>query len=94
MADTDGIGLDGVSEAWLHDQWSLWNDVARRGGHDHWSDVLWAVGSDGKARRVEPSIQLLAHGVPARVGKLRAFGNAIVPQVAAQVMMSFLESVQ
>jgi len=60
----------------------------------HWGRTLWAVGSDGKARRIEPSIQLLAHGVPARVGKLRAFGNAIVPQVAAQVMMSFLESVK
>jgi DNA (cytosine-5)-methyltransferase 1 len=60
----------------------------------HWGHALWATGSDGKARRVEPSIQLLAHGVPARVGKLRAFGNAIVPQVAAQVMMSFLESVK
>jgi hypothetical protein len=25
----------------------------------------------------------LAHGIPARVGKLRAYGNSIVPQVAA-----------
>ena len=71
--------------------------VSRRGGEEHsnhWGDALWAVGSDGKARRVEPSIQLLAHGVPARVGKLRAFGNAIVPQVAAEVMCAFLESMQ
>jgi DNA (cytosine-5)-methyltransferase 1 len=29
-------------------------------------------------------IQPLAHGVPARVAKLRAAGNAIVPQVAAE----------
>jgi DNA (cytosine-5)-methyltransferase 1 len=38
---------------------------------------------DGKARRVEPGTFPLAHGVPARVGKLRAYGNAICPQTAA-----------
>jgi DNA (cytosine-5)-methyltransferase 1 len=52
----------------------------------------WIVGADGKARRVEPGIRLLAHGVPARVGKLRAFGNAIVPQLAAEVIGAYLDA--
>ena len=39
--------------------------------------------ADGKARRLEPGTFPLAHGVPNRVGKLRAYGNAIVPQEAA-----------
>ena len=57
----------------------------------HWSDGRFVVGTDGKARRVEPSIRLLAHGVPARVGKLRAYGNAIVPQVGAEVIGAYMD---
>jgi hypothetical protein len=34
---------------------------------------------------------LLAHGVPARVVKLRALGNAIVPQVAAKFIEAYME---
>lgn len=49
-----------------------------------WDDLKWLPCSDGKARPVKPGIFPLAHGVPARVGKLRAAGNAIVPQVAAE----------
>jgi DNA (cytosine-5)-methyltransferase 1 len=40
--------------------------------------------TDGKARPVEPGTFPLAHGIPGRVGRLRAYGNAIVPQVAAE----------
>lgn len=56
-----------------------------------WVGAEWLRGADGKARRFEPSIRLLAHGVPARVGKLRAYGNAIVPQVAAEVIGAYME---
>jgi DNA (cytosine-5)-methyltransferase 1 len=47
---------------------------------------------DGKARRVEPGTFPLAHGVSGRVGLLRGYGNAIVPQVAAEFIQAAIES--
>jgi DNA (cytosine-5)-methyltransferase 1 len=41
-------------------------------------------GSDNGQGPTQSIIQPLAHGVPGRVAKLRAAGNAIVPQVAAE----------
>jgi DNA (cytosine-5)-methyltransferase 1 len=49
-----------------------------------WSDLEWLPCTDGKARPTRPGLFPLAHGVSARVGKLRAAGNAIVPQIAAE----------
>ena len=52
----------------------------------------WIIGHDGKARRVEPSIRLLADGIPARVGKLRALGNAIDPRPAAAFITAYMQA--
>ena len=60
-------------------------------GMDAWSSAVWLPCLDGKARRAEPGIFPLAHGVPGRVGRLRGYGNAIVPQVAAQFISAFAE---
>jgi len=57
------------------------------------SETFWASSVsipclDGKARRIGPGIMPLANGIPARVGKIRAFGNAIVPPIAAKFIMA------
>jgi len=59
---------------------------------DYWSNSVWLPCLDGKARRTQPGLHPLAHGVPARVGRLRAYSNAIVPPLAAQFILASLEA--
>lgn len=54
-----------------------------------WSDADWLGCRDGKFRPVESGAFPLANGIPARVGRLRGYGNAIVPQVAAEFIKAF-----
>ncbi len=67
--------------------------VAARPGplHGFWRAADWLLCRDGRWRPVEPGTQPLAHGIPGRVGRLRAYGNAIVPQEAAEFVASFLD---
>jgi len=59
-----------------------------------WGAADWLFCRDGKWRPVEPGTFPLAHGLPARMGRLRAYGNAIVPQVAAAFIDAFQEAVK
>ena len=68
-------------------------EVAGRGEAGAWTDTTWLPCTDGKARPTQPGIHPLAHGSTARVGRLRAYGNAIVPQVAAAFVTAFLGAV-
>lgn len=57
-----------------------------------WSPADWIACRDGKVRPVEPGAFPLAHGATARVGRVRAYGNAIVPQVAATFIQAVMEA--
>ena len=57
-----------------------------------WRDVEWLPCADGKARPTQPGIHPLADGIPGRVGQLRAYGNSIVPALAAEFVRAFMET--
>ena len=80
--------LEGTEEAQGRQSESL------QPGRTAWANYELLPCLDGKARRIEPGTFPLAHGVPARVGRLRGYGNAIVPQVAAQFIGAFAEAVK
>ena len=56
-----------------------------------WEVVEFIGCADGKSRPTQPGLFPLAHGVSARVGRLRGYGNAIVPQTAAEVIRAYME---
>lgn len=55
-----------------------------------WSGADWIFCRDNKWRPVKPGVEPLAHGVSGRVGALQAYGNAIVPHVAAEVIRAYM----
>jgi len=70
-----------------------------------WSDAEWIDCSDGRSRPAQPGSFPLAYGLPermgrggsmearARVGELRGYGNAIVPQVAAEWIGAVMDTI-
>ena len=60
-------------------------------GENGWQSIEWLPCADGKARPTQPGIHPLADGLPGRVGQLRAYGNAIVPSLAAEFVRAFME---
>lgn len=59
-----------------------------------WAGPDWVPCRDGKLRPVEPGSFPLAHGASARVGRLRAYGNAIVSEVAATFIKAVMQSLE
>ncbi len=86
VADSSSKGLQGYRESGEQPIPEGWEGTER---------YAWTSSSiycrDGKSRRIptEPAFFPLAHGIPARVVRLRGYGNAIVPQVAAEFVKAY-----
>lgn len=88
MADTDSNGRQSRSKATENNGYG--NSF---NADDFWSDSKWIKCRDGRNREIpaEPSFFPLANGIPSRMGRLRGYGNAIVPQVGAIFIKAFME---
>lgn len=65
-------------------------EAGRSGSANAWAKSEIIGCADGKSRRIEPGTFPLAHGAPNRLGRLRGYGNAIVPQVAAEFIRAYM----
>jgi DNA (cytosine-5)-methyltransferase 1 len=97
MADREGgnAGAEGLQRSGQHGL--VAQDAGARDGlggpgqvNGRWRAADWLLCRDGKWRPVEPGTFPLAHGAPARVGRLRAYGNAIVAEEAAEFIGAYL----
>lgn len=88
-----GGAIGDSEEGWTSGRGTSGSDNATNSHHGFWSDADWLGCRDGKFRPVESGTFPLANGIPARVGRLRGYGNAIVPQVAAEFIKAFMGAV-
>ena len=70
------------------DQW-----LARPTSLAGWTRADWIICADGKARPIEPGTQPLAHGQSNRVGRLRAYGNAMHRAKITQFILAADEAI-
>lgn len=68
-------------------------DGARPAGatRGFWADAEWIYCRDEKWRAVEPGIEPLAHGTSSRLGRLRAYGNALCAETAIAFVATVMD---
>jgi DNA (cytosine-5)-methyltransferase 1 len=92
MGDADNVGSSGRGDTGGGQGLGLKGPQSTRADADgFWSNADHIPCRDGKTRPVEPFTFPLAHGVSNRVGRLRAYGNAIVPALAAEILTALLD---
>jgi DNA (cytosine-5)-methyltransferase 1 len=76
--------------------------IGRCSRNGEWQDAIHAdtcgetvgAGTDGSWWAVEPNIRRVAHGLPSRVDRLKALGNAVVPQIPEMIGHAILQSMK
>jgi DNA (cytosine-5)-methyltransferase 1 len=95
LADTNSEGFSWGKQ--VHDSNKEivgWEKSSHGSGSEQGDDVEYVQGYDGKWYTIpnKPVLQPMADGISNRVGLLRGAGNAIVPQVGAEVIKAFMDT--
>lgn len=96
MGDAERAGLEGYGRpVGQHDPQGR-EDARRHGAapgatNGFWRDAEWIACCDGKARPVEPGTFPLVDGAPARVVRLRGYGNAINAEHACAFIGAYID---
>ena len=88
----EGIGMGAVpSGSGSHVADTTGTRLQQRNGLLPWRQAADAAATSCDGWLSEPDVGRVAHGVPARVDRLRALGNAIVPQIAEIIGRAIME---
>ncbi len=85
VADADGAGLQESTRARLGVFCNAAGEPARR-------EFGRGASTARRAWATEPDVGRVAHGIPARVDRLRGLGNAVVPQITEWIAKRILEA--
>ncbi|MBD8531535.1 MULTISPECIES: DNA cytosine methyltransferase [unclassified Massilia] len=91
-ADGGGRGIGDCQEGITSGSIDGGSDLRPGPTNGYWRDADWLGCRDGKWRPVEPGTFPLAHGAASRVGRLRAYGNAINAEAARVFIEAVMEA--
>lgn len=98
LAHSGSEGSQGGLSRRKDSQWETFDRYAGCGSADSWPGPVngfwknadWLLCRDGKWRPVEPELKPLVNGAAYRVGRLRAYGNAINVEAAIAFIKSYM----
>lgn len=86
------LGAQGESPEERFGAWRIANELVPPGSTTgFWADADWWFCRDGKARPAQRGAFPLVERLPGRVGKLRAYGNAICVPLAVEFVKAVME---